>query len=164
MCELFDTAKNLSLYSWFVYEFHSIADLTGFLALEAALKARAVADSTLKRMRFNELMRHALQAGWLSEERIVRREELARMRVEQRKQLEAIRKAQDTDTVISIEEPTDEEIRNEDREMRIIETVCRAALKLRNALAHGERMLVPGSYARLRMMADLINQLFMPLR
>ena len=40
MWELFDTARNPSLCTWFVYD-HPIAELTGFLALNAALKERA---------------------------------------------------------------------------------------------------------------------------
>jgi len=38
--QLFETAKNLSLYSWFVYRFHPIAQLIGYASLERALKER----------------------------------------------------------------------------------------------------------------------------
>jgi hypothetical protein len=159
--DLFDTAITLSLYSWFVYDLHPIADMTGFLALEAALKARAAHDPALADKRLRALMRHALAAGWLSDNRLSRREEIARMRAEDRKVREAIRLASATGAdQMSIEDPTDEEIAAEVHDMKIIESVCEAAVNLRNALAHGERMLAPGSYRRLRMTADLINQLF----
>jgi hypothetical protein len=39
--QLFETAKNVSLYSWFVYRFHQVAELVAFSALELALKERA---------------------------------------------------------------------------------------------------------------------------
>lgn len=47
--ELFETAKNLSLYSWFVYRFHPIAELTGWLALENALLEKAKREGELAR-------------------------------------------------------------------------------------------------------------------
>jgi hypothetical protein len=46
--------------------------------------------------------------------------------------------------------------------MQVIEAMCIAAVDLRNALAHGERTLMPGSYYCLRTTADPINQLFPP--
>lgn len=159
--DLFDTAINLSLYSWYVYDFHSIADMTGFLAFEAALKARAAHDPALKDKRLRALVRHALAAGWLSDDRLTGREEMARGRVQDRKVREAIARADAAGASVGrVEEPTDEEIATESREMKIVESVCRAAVSLRNALAHGERVLAPGSYRRLHMTADLINQLF----
>src|SRR6185436_14808131 len=39
--QLFETAKNASLYSWFVYRFHQVAELVAYSALELALRARA---------------------------------------------------------------------------------------------------------------------------
>ncbi|VUX55558.1 putative integron gene cassette protein [uncultured Woeseiaceae bacterium] len=160
--ELFETAKNVSLYSWFVYDFHPIAELAGFLALEAALRARASQESgTVAKKPLRFLMRHAVSAAWLSEERITDRREIARARVAQRKAMQAIEhsKASGRDSV-PVEEPTETEISAEASEMRIIEGMSEAAINLRNSLAHGERMLVPGSHRRLRITADLINQLF----
>jgi len=91
--DLFDTAINLSLYSWYVYDFHPIADMTGFLALEAALKARAVSEPKLEKKRLAELMDHAVASGWLSDERMNGREDIARTRVQDRKIDEARRRA-----------------------------------------------------------------------
>lgn len=45
--QLFETAKNLSLYSWFVYRFHPIAQLIGHSSLEQALKERVARDRVL---------------------------------------------------------------------------------------------------------------------
>lgn len=35
--QTFETAKNVSLYSWFVYRFHRVAELVVYSALEFAL-------------------------------------------------------------------------------------------------------------------------------
>jgi len=40
VAQLFETAKNVSLYSWFVYRFHPVSELVAFSALELALNLR----------------------------------------------------------------------------------------------------------------------------
>jgi len=160
---LFDTARNLSLCTWYVYEFHSIAELTGFLALEAALKARAQgeAPAVANEKSFRKLLQHAVKARWITEERIAHRREIARIRVEQRKVLTSIRRMDELGLEQpGVEDPTEEEISAEEREMKILHGICEAAINFRNSLAHGEAVLAPGSYVRLRMTADLINQLY----
>jgi hypothetical protein len=160
---LFDTARNVSLCTWFVYEFHPIAELTGFLALEAALKARAAKDSPelAEEKSFRKLMDHALAAGWIAEERIGHRRAVARTRVEDRNAMASIMamEAQGMDSM-PVEQASEEEVLAEEREMQIIDGICNAAVRIRNGLAHGRMTLDPGSYQRLRMTGDLINQIF----
>ena len=40
VAQLFETAKNVSLYSWFVYRFHPVSESVAFSALELALNLR----------------------------------------------------------------------------------------------------------------------------
>jgi hypothetical protein len=160
---LFDTARNLSLCTWYVYEFHPIAELTGFLALEAALKERAknVGSALANEKSFRRLMDHAIKVGWIAEERIAHRREIARARVEDRKALASIRRMDELGVdSIAVDEPTEDEIDAEARDMMILQDICKAAIDMRNGLAHGEIMLAPSSHRRLRMTADLINQIF----
>lgn len=161
--ELFNTAKNLSLYTWYAYEFHPIAILTGFLALESAVKTRAVQESPkFEAIRsFRKLMEIAQEKGWITEERIGHRHDIARVRVMDRKIKEAMsHMSRDGMKSIPVEEPTEEEIQQEETDMQVIALICSAGVSIRNSLAHGERMLTPGSESQLRMTADLINQLF----
>lgn len=160
--QLFETAKDLCLYSWYVYDFHSIADLTGFLALEAALRVRAEKERPgLAKRRLADLLDHAIASGWITEEGIGHRTDIARKRVEQRKAFEAIASMTETGAEsVRIEEPTQAEITEEAASMKVIESICDAARRLRNALAHGRPFLHPDSAGRLRITADLINQLF----
>jgi len=161
---LFDTARNLSLCTWYVYEFHPIAELTGFLALEAALKARAKEEGAAllaTESSFRELIEHAVEAGWIAERRMANRVEIARARIEDRNALASIKLMDELGVdSVGVEEPTPEQIAAEERGMKILEDTCKAAVDLKNRLAHGEVMLAPGSYRRLRTTADLINQLF----
>lgn len=162
--DLFDLARNASLYSWFVNDFHQLADLTGFLTMEAAFRARAMQQSkTLANKRLKEVVRHAVAAGWVTEDRIGGRRAIACARVKQRKGIEAIKRAEASGaTEVSVDEPTEEELSAESASMKLIENMCLAGVDLRNALAHGKAMVIPGSYHRLRTIADLINQLFSP--
>ncbi len=44
--------------------------------------------------------------------------------------------------------------------MKVIEAICKAAVKVRNGLPHGEHYLDPGSPRRFRMTADLIHSTY----
>ena len=162
--ELFDTAKNLSLHSWFVYEFHPIAELTGFLALERALKARAKQERpALANKPLRKIMDHAIAHGWISEDGFENRQGLARARVLDRKIRESIDRLNVSETESKpVDEPTAKEIAREATDMRIVESICNAAINIRNSLAHGEVPIAPNSHQRLRMTANLIDQLFAP--
>ncbi len=160
--ELFETAKNLSLHSWFVYEFHPIAELTGFLALEQALRARAKREGpTLAKKNLRTIMNHAIDTGWFTEEGFEGRQEIATARVRDRKALEAIERMNQSGVDSEpVEEPTEDEVLSEAKDMKIVKSVCDSAVSLRNSLAHGNNYLMPHSHRRLHMTANLINQLF----
>ncbi len=51
--QLFETAKNLSLYSWFVYRFHQVSELISFSALEMALRERYLLENPICLMSIN---------------------------------------------------------------------------------------------------------------
>ena len=160
--ELFDTAKNLSLHSWFVYEFHPIAELTGFLALERALWARAKQERpSLAKRPLRKIMDHAIAHGWISEDGFEGRQGIARARVLDRKVRESIERLSVSGAESElVDEPTAEEIASEAKDMRIVESICSAAVDIRNSLAHGGNTIAPNSHQRLQMTANLINQLF----
>src|SRR5882757_2288902 len=46
--QLFETAKNLALHSWFVFRFHPVAKLMGYASLERALKERVACEDGLQ--------------------------------------------------------------------------------------------------------------------
>jgi hypothetical protein len=125
---LFDTARNLSLCTWYVYEFHQIAELTGFLALEAAPKARAKSECSplADEKSFRKLMQHAVRVGWIAEERIAHRREIARARVEDRKALASIRRMDELGVdSLRVEDPTEDEIDAEARGYLHAISACR---------------------------------------
>ena len=160
--ELFETAKNLSLCAVFVYEFHPIAELIGFQTLELAVRLRAEKEGiSTKNKGFKKLMDRALSEGWIVEDRMPNRRKIAGARVEHRKIIESIKVEESSNKGATvIEPPTKVEIDSEEREMKIVQPVCSAAISLRNGLAHGNLYLTPDSHRRLEVTAGLISQLF----
>lgn len=68
----FNVAKNLSVYSWFCYSFHQVADLKAFSATECALRSSlGKEDDTLKK-----LLKTAVDKGLLNDENFSHLKEL----------------------------------------------------------------------------------------
>lgn len=158
--QMFETAKNLSLYAWFVYRFHPMSELAGWLALENALLEKMTQEGLRKpddkrSPGLRRLLERAMSDGWLTEERIPGRLAIARARVSERKTFEAIQQENEF-----VAEPTEDEVRQEAATMQLLPTMCRAAANLRNSMAHGSNRLHPNSRTTLRVTAGLINQLF----
>jgi hypothetical protein len=63
----FDTARNAFIYSWFVYEFTTLAELAGYTVLELALRRRIdpASPNTSKSRGLNRLLQKAAETGYL---------------------------------------------------------------------------------------------------
>jgi hypothetical protein len=165
--QLFETAKNLSLYSWFVYRFHQVSELMAFTALEMALRERYLAENPIdpeKNQRspaLYKLMQHAKLHGWITQEGFSDSYEFARYQAKNNKKLNKM-KAHDfeKEPSMSIDEPTPTEISealaNSDRVGGIANNIH----KIRNNLAHGSNLLHPNSVTTLHSNAEMINQIY----
>ena len=63
-----DTARNAFVYSWFVYEFTTLAELGGYTVLELALRRRldpAALPNTSKSPGLSQLLQAAIEKGYL---------------------------------------------------------------------------------------------------
>lgn len=68
--EQFDIARNAFVYSWFVYEFATLAEQQGYAVLEMALRHRldpAAPPNTTRSPGLAKLLKTAITRGWLSE-------------------------------------------------------------------------------------------------
>lgn len=159
---LFETAKDLSLYAWHVYEFHAVADLVAFQSLELAVRLRAEQEGISEwNKTFSELISRGVELGWIVEEEMPDRLAIARARLEHRRMIEIVERDKGTGgKMMHIVPPTEAEIESEASNMQIALSVCRAAVRLRNGLAHGRHYTMPNSAHRLKTAAGLINQLF----
>lgn len=162
--QLFETAKNVSLYSWFVYRFHQVAELVAYSALEFALRSRAgyvEFDGTEKKRLpgLSKLLKRAHSEGWLKSEAFRSLGDMAFRRARHAVIVESIQQMGDRDEIL-LHEPTQEEIARAAAEIDVAQILLRTAPELRNALAHGSSMLHPNSRSTLRLVCEAINQLF----
>lgn len=166
--QLYETAKNLSLYSWFVYRFHPIASFIGYSCLEAALKPLAMRDPSFPKQSwpgsspsFKRMMEHAVASGWIRNEGFENARLVAQARARQRTMIEQIdyMSANGIDEMPS-REPTADQIEAELRSLPYAKDLVDALPALRNVVAHGRPFLYGGSVGTLRVVAEAINQLF----
>ncbi len=162
--QLFETAKNLSLYSWFVYRFHQVSGLTACSALEMALRLRYEKEVGKKRrVTLRELLRYAQENSWIDNNRFSRayRNKTARRNAEHKKFLEAFSSgAFDSGEPVPVDSPTEQEIREVRSELDIVSGIVEAIPRLRNELAHGSSNLIPNSITILEIAVEVINQVY----
>lgn len=142
----FDVARNLLLYSWFVYRFIPVAELHGYATVEFALREK-VGES---KAGLKKLLKIAVGRGLLKDKgfRVSRFHDykLAKEQKESTSQPD-INKGE-------IKDPGNEDVQ------RYCELLIESLPFLRNELAHGSNMVYPGGLGTLEICADLINQLF----
>lgn len=168
--QLFETAKNLSLYSWYVYPFHQVAELIGFSALEMALRLRYYEENPAKNPENDRkmrppslafLMKHAQQQAWISNEKFPSLREQAKRRVQESMMFDIMRSESlgEGDSVM-LDEPTEDQVLAEMRNFDYVAALVESAAKVRNDLAHGSNTLTPNSIWTLQALSEVINQLY----
>lgn len=166
--QLFETAKNLSLYSWFVYRFHQVSELISLSSLEMALRERYLVENLIdeksKKKRppsLYDLLQHAKKNGWINNEGFSDSYQIARRNAELVKMIEkSITHDFDKEPSMSIDEPSEEEIDEALSKMDRVKAISETSHKIRNDLAHGSNTLHPNSLSTLRINADVINQIY----
>jgi hypothetical protein len=164
--QLFETAKNVSLYSWFAYRFHQVSEMVAFSALEMALRERTgnaefAPHGGARIPGLRKLLTRAMAEKWM------RTEDFPSLRVM------AMKRARDTqfarflqkqvmtpEEVVPMPDPSEEEIASAMREIDVLQILIDAAPQLRNSLAHGSSRLSPTSLWTLRLTSEAINQMF----
>jgi len=162
---LFDTAKNLVLYSWFVYEFITVAEMQAYSTLELALKSRL--GNPMKRigkkghqkpLMLAELLQRAVSMKLViscelpTYKRIIKENESNEGVFDQL--FEETDSAQKIDYVAAPPMGADE----------WLEHVITSMPKWRNDLAHGSPKLFPAASGfALSISADIINALYADL-
>lgn len=132
--EHFDTARNLLLYSWFIYRFMPVAELHAYSTVEHALRKR----SGKEKYSLKKLLIFAIKAGWIKDKgfRLYNINEM----------------------------PLGHEPRNDSKDNKDVQAYCKVILDsmpfLRNSLAHGNIMLNFSAFSILAICADIINQIY----
>lgn len=166
--QLFETAKNVRLYSYFVYRFHQVAQVVAYQALEMALLLRweqeqsTTNDGRRKRQpTLQPLLEEAARRQWLRNDGFSGRYWRAERALLSERTTEAIRiHGMESAGEITIPAPTENEIAKRADDIDVVGALITAVPSLRNKLAHGSSMLVPMSDHVLQDVADAINMLF----
>jgi len=140
--EHFETARNLVLYSWYVYRFGLVAELHATASVEFALKVKSGDDKGgLKR-----LMNLAINKGWIFDSDF-QYYPIIKKRLAEYSQADSYRP-----NATNNPDPED------------LQAYCKILADslpfFRNELAHGSHMLYPTGTETLAICADIINQLF----
>jgi hypothetical protein len=162
--QLFETAKNVSLYSWFVYRFHQVAELVAYTALERALKDRIAHEQGVNadniRGNLSSLLKRAARNNWLKSEKFTATKYFARRQLEQEQFMQMIQENRFGDEPIEVPDIPEAKIDARAAKLNFVEILATGIPHLRNHLAHGGPLLHPDSASTLRVVAEAINQLF----
>lgn len=165
--QVFETARNLSLYAFYVYRFHQASELMAYIAFEMALTKRLKQESPALLARgvtipqkLEKKINLAVREGWLKAEHSPSARRVALVRARQRKMHDDIKLMQAQGLAeMEITEPPASMIAEELANMDPLPAL-HAMRELRNALSHDHDMLSPSSMNTLQHVADRINALF----
>jgi hypothetical protein len=159
--QLIETAKNLSLYSYYVYRFHQPAELICLISFELALKERArLSDVKVKPDSFMGHINYAIEQKWLDNRDDP---DLIEKAVANARRENFIDVARFLEGEASMLEPTTDQV---DKQLDDLtydfnqKEILHSSRRLRNSLAHDNGYLAPTSVSTLFRTVRLINKLF----
>ncbi len=142
----YDTARNLLLYSWFVFRFQQVAEMHAYASVEYALRKRAGLPLRGRKPTLKVLLRRAVDEGWIRDEGFRRFREDAARRAEY----------EEMEATVTGREPDP----NRAEAWSYVGMLAKLLPEFRNKLAHGTAMLAPRGKRTLALCCDLINQQF----
>jgi hypothetical protein len=161
----FETAKNFYLYGWFVYRFFPVARSHAHACLELALRERFEQEMLAQGERnrafgpgLKKLLKHAVDVGALKSEGFDVMNRKAHARASERASIEAIERMK----LAGIDEleigPI--EICAEDWDTEFLNSLPESMSYVRNHYAHGSTSLDDRVLGVLRLISEIINQIF----
>lgn len=169
---LFDTARNLYLYAWFVYRFYNVAEQQVFACLEMALRERLNDEMPLpeeywpKKRRgqppsLRPMLRYVIDRGYIKNEGFRTWRDRGIIRAQQRYEMEKLQEMQEkglesmeldySEVVV-----TDEDLQDYD----YLDALLKYLPSARNNYAHGSGMLHNQVLHSFEVVSELVNQLF----
>ena len=169
---LFDTARNLYLYAWFIYRFYNIAEQQVFACLEMALRERLRDEFPLpesywpkkkkKQMpSIKPMLRYVIDKGYIHNEGFRAWRERGEIRARQRYEIEKIQEMDEKGLESMELDYSDVVITDQDREdYDYLQVLLNYIADARNNYAHGSGLLHNQVLHSFEVVSELINQLF----
>jgi hypothetical protein len=164
--ELYETARNIALYSHYAYRLQQPAEMTAFAALEMALRiyAQSARPELFEKKTpptLGKLARVALEGKWLTDERYPSRRARAERFARHKKFRSDVEYMESQGLKeMPATEPTEEDVQAAMSELAIAESFLETVTQHRNTLAHGSSMIMPSVFGTLGLVSESINQLF----
>jgi hypothetical protein len=164
----FETARNLYLYAWYVYRFYPVAEHQAYACLELALRERyeaevtAVSNTKAKKtlQGLQSLLEYAIKQGHLKNEGFSLWRQHAEMRARERTQQELWEKARQEGRTEMTFDPDDYKITDVDRNHDYLEAILTSIPALRNDYAHGSNTLRSSVLGKIKLVSEIINQIY----
>jgi len=169
---LFDTARNLYLYSWVIYRFYNVAEQQAFACLEMALRERLKEEMPLpeeywprkKRKQppsLRSMLRYVIDRGYIQNEGFRTWRDRGIIRSRQRHELEKLQEMEERG-LESIELDYSEVIVTDEdlQEYDYLSVLLKYIPNARNNYAHGSGILHNQVLHSFEVVSELINQLF----
>lgn len=162
--QLFETAQNVSLYTYFVYRFHQVSETVGYSALELAIKLLCENDDEAEEapQGLSKLMFHAKRKKWLDNDFFDDLEESTKIGIQQKRLKQAEKELKKHGEIINnpYREITESDIRDGINKSFAVDGLIFLTLNFRNNLAHGSKTLHPNSISTLHKIASAINYIY----
>lgn len=161
----FETAKNVFLYSWFVYRFGPVAELYAYTTLELALRTCFGIDGNAlgpKSPQLKRLLTRAVAEGKVRAEQFSVIQRLAESRARQRAIFAHIQAASEAGVEEVEWDDANIAVQPEDIDHGYLDQLVEVIPYLRNNGAHGSRRLDNAGLSALGTVGEIINQLFSP--
>lgn len=156
----FETAKNLFLYSWFVYRFYPVAERQALTCLEFALRERLAPENSTSRSGLSALLKRAHTSGLIRNEAIRNRVLWAMELARERYRHETLTKMINSNIDEMVLDETHVQPVEADLAYDWIGNFVESLPRLRNVHAHGTSMLYPNVLRTFDIVSDLIEQLY----
>ena len=140
----FETAKNLAVYSWFVYRFMPVSKLHAYTSIEFALRLKTGND----KKPFSKLLKQVAAEGWFKNEKFSRWQQ-----VTERNRQNYI-EDRNVAALMNVEPPEEPEYWD------YVNVITETIPYFRNHFAHGSATIFPDRYSSLIVASELINQIF----
>ena len=169
---LFDTARNLYVYAWFVYRFYNVAEQQVLACLEMALRERLKSEMPLPEKYWSKkkqnqsptlqpMLRYVIDRGYIKNEGFRTWRERGVARAQQRYELDKTDEMKKKG-LKSIEfDYSQVKVTEADlAEFDYLSVVLKYVSTFRNTYAHGSGMLYPVVLHSFELVSEIVNQLF----
>jgi hypothetical protein len=161
----FETAKNVYLYSWFVYRFFPVAEQQALTSLEFALRERLPPPANTrkgkpKREGLSDRLTRARDLGLIRNESLQIRGRMAMRIARERFKFEALEEMVRTGATEMILDESKVQPSEEDLSHDWIGALIKSLPEIRNDYAHGSNRLHSTILLTFEIVSDLINQLY----